>query len=131
MAIESVVDREKDELIMAIGENGPELTPRSQTVDVEEIPVFDHPDADGWPVVPETFRSLFGGSPECWPAKLLDFAPSARLRGWFDAEWIAADGARAQCYVRDLRNVADPLFANLPDDDRQRMRDVITRELAP
>ena len=98
--------------VMAHGENGLELTPIDQVV---EIPVLVL--APGNRPIPQTIRALhvrFGK-----PVRLLGIRKVGQP--WPLIRWLDDRGEKNLCYVRNHSEASDPLFDALPASSRERI----------
>lgn len=118
------------EMVMAYGDNGMELVPASEVVEIRPFPI-----GVGNIVIPASNRFLNerrgGGvptrllsirrpsttrNPRPFPLVEYECTPYARWDGDASPRTVSA------CYLQGERDAGDPLFRNLPASDLQRLR---------
>jgi len=127
-----------DDLVMAIGMDGPELCPRSETVEISALPL-----GAGNLIIPSTLRCLAREGESPIAKRLLKVEkPNTRSNASQFAR-VTFETAPYTCYrigakrvtsttrmcaVRNERDCSDPIFANLSQQDLRRIRFAVRAE---
>jgi hypothetical protein len=134
------IQGKQDPLVWVMGDNGRELVPKSQTVEIPIVPFVPNPlGGDGMLPVPATVRVLFRSNPPI-PQKLvrIDMADRTKRRPWCLVTWkcrkyavstLAGKRYRDEhsCYVRNEADVNDPLFITLTRRERKEICDAVRK----
>ena len=110
MAIESV-DQAGEELVMAIGDNGYELTPRSEIVMIRAFPV-----GPGNKMIPASLRHLY---PQLQAQRLLGIRKAGRQYPLLTFRGMA--GEKHTCCITNAAQAEDQLFNSLSARSRLRI----------
>ena len=102
--------KDDTDMVMAHGDNGLGLTPRSKVV---EVPVLQF--APGNRPIPVTIRALQRGA----PVRLIGIARKGLP--WPYLSWRDADGSPGGCYVRNVVEARDALFDSLSPRSQRRI----------
>ncbi len=125
-----------DNLVMAYGENGPELSPAGETVELPALPV-----GVGNKVTPATLRFLQRFREGGQPLRLdrMETRPGEHcVTAWFQTTPFVrlvddagpVMGNRTCCALFSLADARDALFVELPEDDRRAMGAAVAKMLA-
>lgn len=120
-----------DELVFAYGNNGLELMPKSETVEIPAIPQVRNPfGGDGIPIIAAAARMFSCGKYHPKKLETITMRPLPQGGFWLYVEYtmnrpIGATylsgkkirSCKGSCYIRNKADAADPWFSRLPERD--------------